>query len=127
MKKTAAFALVLSLLLTATSFSVYGADTRYADFCYVSCALNIADGFAECDTYGYCKDPFLTISVTTTLYCDDNDYATWSYSGTYSISELETCYVPQGHEYYLGSYIKATDANGNIIDECVCYTDLIVY
>ena len=121
---------ILSVILICAMLMlpVSAVSPKYNNLLSIMPSCNISgSGKVECGVFVSCTNPSLDLNVTARLYCDDNDYEMWTYSDRCVVDETETCYVQQGHEYYFGISVRATDANGNIIDECVRYTDLIVY
>lgn len=125
--KKAYTALCLIIVVSIMITSVYAVDTRYKEILCVDCDFTISNGVAECIVWAECASLNKEIRVTMVLYQDDNDYATWTYSELFSVDAVETCYVTQGHEYYLGIYVAVYDPNGNFIEDVIAYTDTYYY
>lgn len=120
--------LTVVLCILASAVFAYAATPRFAALIHTDLTLNISpEGVAICSADAVTRNRDLSVYVSMRLYQDDDDYAFWEYSESKSVSATESVAVPQGHEYYAGVYILVTDANGNIIDRFITYTETIVY
>ncbi len=121
-------ALVIVFCALASAVFAYSATPRLNALVRTNLTLEISEeGVAECSADAATWNRDLTVYVSMRLYQDDNDYAVWEYSESKSVSETETVSVTRGHEYYAGAYILVTDADGNIIDRVIIYTETIEY
>ena len=121
-------ALTVVLCILASAVFAYAATPRLNALVDADLTLKISSvGIAECTVDTFTSNRDLSVYVSMRLYQDDNDYAFWEYSDYGLVSATESVAVPQGHEYYAGVYILVTDANGNIIDRVIIYTETIEY
>ena len=126
LRKIIAFVIVLSTL--ASAVFAYAATPRLNALINTDLSLDISpEGITECSIDAITMDRNLTVYVSMMLYQDDGDYAAWEYSESGSVSATESVSVSTGHEYYAGVYILVTDADGNMIDRVISYTDSVVY
>ena len=126
-KRISTIALSLILVMMALCPAAYASEARYIDILRINSGLDIQHGIARCSVWAEGASLNNEFRVTMVLYQDDNDYATWTYSELFSVDAVETCYVTQGHEYYVGVYVAVYDPNGNFIEDAIAYTGTYYY
>ena len=127
LKRIFAFVCSLVFVLSSLTSAVCAATPRYKDILFVDCGMDITNSIAECRIWAVGKALNNEYRVTMVLYQDDNDFATWTYSEIGEVDAVETCYVTQGHEYYVGIYVAVYDPNGNFIEDVIAYTGTYYY
>ena len=117
----------LTMLASVMMPAAYAAEPRYDDIATADCHIYIDNSVAECRVSAISEGVTNVYHITMVLYQDDDDYATWNYTGTSIIKGREYCYVTSGHEYYVGVHIRVYDPAGNFIEQLILYTDVVYY
>ena len=125
-KKICAVVLCLVVMVSEMSPAVYAVEPRYEDIIIIL-VLDIDDGVAACTMQAEGRSFYNEYRVNMVLYQDDDDLASWSYTGICSVDATEYCNVTRGHEYYLGIHVKVYDPNGNFIEQVIDYTPIYDY
>ena len=117
----------LTIVASVMTPAAYAVEPRYDDIATADCHIYISNSVATCKVKAISEGEIDVYDVTMVLYQDDDDYATWNYTGTSVINRTETCYVTSGHEYYVGVHIRVYDPEGNFIEQLIMYTDVVYY
>ena len=122
-KRIVAMMMCLTIIASVMMSAAYAAEPRYDDIATADCHIYISNSVATCKVKAISEGEINVYHITMVLYQDDDDYATWNYTGTSVINRTETCYVTSGHEYYVGVHIRVYDPAGNFIEQVIGYTD----
>jgi len=125
-KRVMAVALAVAIIMAAT-VPAYAVQPRYEDILLIDLLFDIVDGVAVCTVAAEGRSYYNEYRVNMVLYQDDDDLASWSYTGICSVDATEYCNVTRGHEYYLGIHVKVYDPNGNFIEQVIDYTPIYDY
>ena len=121
-KRICAVVLCLIVMVSAMSPAVYAVQPRYQDIIMIDLLFDIIDGVAVCEVLAEGCSFYNEYRVNMVLYQDEDDLASWSYTGIFRVDATEYCNVTRGHEYYLGIHVRVYDPDGNFIEQVIDYT-----